>query len=390
MTVDHPFASTPAPCTTGPDRQRRLRMAGFGLVILVLLLTPLLARADRIKDIASIAGVRNNQLVGYGLVVGLDGSGDQTTQTPFTVQSIINMLGNMGVTLPPGTNLQLKNVAAAMVTANLPAFARPGQQIDITVSSMGNAKSLRGGTLVMTPLKGADGNIYAIAQGNVVVGGVGGSGGGASKVINHLSAGRVPLGATVERGVPMGMGQGEFIALELRDTDFGTAQRVAEAINGATLAGTAEAVDGRTIQVRAPIDLNQRVAFLGRIENLSVQPMPLPARVVVNSRTGSVVMNQAVMLQNCAVAHGSLAVSVSGEQTVSQPPPFSAGQTVVTQQGSVAIQQAPANLINVKAGTNLAEVVKALNAVGANPMELISILQAMKASGALRAELEVI
>lgn len=372
------------------DAVGRLGRVGLALVVLSLLMVPLLAQAERIKDLSSIAGVRNNQLVGYGLVVGLDGSGDQTTQTPFTVQSIINMLSNMGVTMPPGTSLQLKNVAAVMVTATLPAFARPGQQLDVTVSSMGNAKSLRGGTLIMTPLKGADGNIYAIAQGNVLVGGAGASGGGASKTVNHLSAGRVPLGALVERGVPGPVGQGEFIALELDDTDFGTVQRVVEAINRATAPDTAQAVDGRRIQVRAPLEATERVAFLGRIENLDVQPVQQAARVVVNSRTGSVVMNQAVSLQGCAVAHGSLSVSVGTEQTVSQPNPLSGGQTVVGQRGSVDIQQSPGSLMTIPAGANLADVVKALNAVGANPMDLISILQAMKAAGALRAELEVI
>ncbi|MBX3679215.1 flagellar basal body P-ring protein FlgI [Cognatazoarcus halotolerans] len=348
------------------------------------------ARAERLKDLASIAGVRDNQLIGYGLVVGLDGSGDQTTQTPFTVQSIINMLGNMGVTMPPGTSLQLKNVAAVMVTANLPPFARPGQQIDVTVSSMGNAKSLRGGTLLMTPLKGADGQVYALGQGNVVIGGAGASGGGASKTINHLSAGRVPGGATVERSVPTALGQGEFVHLELNDNDFGTAQRVVDAINAATFPGTAQALDGRTIQVRAPQDSTSRVAFIGRLEGLDVTPAQQVAKVIVNSRTGSVVMNQAVALQNCAVAHGNLSVTVGTETTVSQPNPLSGGQTVVGQRGNVDVQQAGASLINVKSGANLSEVVKALNAVGANPMDLISILQAMKSVGALRAELEVI
>ena len=348
------------------------------------------ARAERLKDLASIAGVRDNQLIGYGLVVGLDGSGDQTTQTPFTVQSIINMLGNMGVTMPPGTSLQLKNVAAVMVTANLPPFARPGQQIDVTVSSMGNAKSLRGGTLLMTPLKGADGQVYALGQGNVVIGGAGASGGGASKTINHLSAGRVPGGATVERSVPTALGQGEFVHLELNDNDFGTAQRVVDAINAATFPGTAQALDGRTIQVRAPQDSTSRVAFIGRLEGLDVTPAQQVAKVIVNSRTGSVVMNQAVALQNCAVAHGNLSVTVGTETTVSQPNPLSGGQTVVGQRGNVDVQQAGASLINVKSGANLSEVVKALNAVGANPMDLISILQAMKSVGALRAEHEVI
>ena len=348
------------------------------------------AHAERIKDLANIAGVRSNQLVGYGIVVGLDGSGDQTTQTPFTVQSIINMLGNMGVTMPPGTNLQLKNVAAVMVTADLPPFARPGQRIDITTSSIGNAKSLRGGTLVMTPLKGADGQIYAMAQGNVVVGGAGASGGGASVVVNHLSAGRVPNGATVERAVPTALGQGDVILLELEQTDFGTAQRMVDAINSATSPGQAQALDGRTIQVRAPSDASMRVAFLGRIENIDVTPALQSAKVIINSRTGSVVMNQAVMLQQCAVAHGNLSVSVTTEPVVSQPNPLSGGRTVVGQRGDVSIDQSGGALMRVSAGTNLAEVVKALNALGANPMDLISILQAMKSVGALRAELEVI
>ena len=348
------------------------------------------ADAERLKDLASIGGVRQNQLIGYGLVVGLDGSGDQTTQTPFTVQSIINMLGNLGVTLPPGQSLQLKNVAAVMVTSSLPPFARPGQQIDVTVSSMGNARSLKGGTLLMTPLKGADGQIYAMAQGSLAVSGVSGASPSGGRVtVNHLSAGRIPGGATVERAVPSSVGQGDSIFVDLNDSDFGTAQKVVEAINSVA-PGSAQALDGRQIQVRAPDDLNQRVAFLGRLEGLDVTPAVQAAKVIVNSRTGSVVMNQKVALQNCAVAHGSLTVTVTNEQQVSQPGAFSGGQTAVTNKGGVDIKQEGGNLFNIKAGTNLADVVKALNAVGANPLELIAILQAMKASGALRAELEVI
>ena len=345
---------------------------------------------ERLKDLATIEGVRSNQLVGYGLVVGLDGSGDQTTQTPFTVQSIVNMLGNMGVTLPPGTNLQLKNVAAVMVTANLPPFARVGQPVDVTVSSMGNAKSLRGGTLVMTPLKGADGQIYAIAQGNVLVGGAGASAPGASQVINHLSAGRVPGGATVERAVPTPLGQGEFITFEMRDTDFGTTRRVVDAINLATAPGTAQAVDGRTVRVRAPIDASDRVAFLGRLENLTVTPEQQAAKVIVNSRTGSVVMNQRVTLQNVAVAHGNLTVTIGTDVGVSQPPPLSGGDTVVVRQSNVDIDEQKGVLFEIQESANLADVVKALNAIGATPTDLVSILQAMKAAGSLRAELEVI
>ncbi|HNS91932.1 MAG TPA: flagellar basal body P-ring protein FlgI [Thauera sp.] len=348
------------------------------------------AAPERIKDLASIAGVRDNQLVGYGLVVGLDGSGDQTTQTPFTKQSIVNMLSNMGVTVPQGTNMQLKNVAAVMVTANLPAFSRPGQAIDVTVSSIGNAKSLRGGTLIMTPLKGADGQVYAVAQGNLVVGGAGAQAGGAAQTINHLAAGRIPAGATVERAVASSVGQGDYVMLELNQTDFGTARRVVDAIN-AVSPGSARALDGRSVEVRAPTDVSYRVAFLAQIENLRVTPEQQVAKVIVNSRTGSVVMNQRVTLQNVAVSHGNLTVTVNSETQVSQPNPLSQGQTVTAQnQGQVDIQQDSGSIHNVRAGGNLADVVKALNALGAKPMDLVSILQAMKAAGALRAELEII
>jgi flagellar P-ring protein precursor FlgI len=347
------------------------------------------ARAERIKDLASIAGVRNNQLVGYGIVVGLDGSGDQTTQTPFTVQSIINMLSGMGVNLPPGTSLQLKNVAAVMVTANLPPFARSGQQIDVTVSSIGNAKSIKGGTLILTPLKGADSQVYAMAQGNVVVVGAGASGGGSKVTVNHLAVGRIASGATVEREVPTAVGQGEYVHFELNATDFGTAQKMVEAINRAE-PGTAVAVDGRRVRVRAPVDANERVAFLGRVSELELAPAQAGARVIVNARTGSVVMNQTVTLENCAVAHGNLSVSVTADNTVSQPGALSGGQTAAVTNAQIDIKQESGGLVNLRAGAKLADVVKALNAVGANPQDLIAILQAMKISGALRAELEII
>jgi flagellar P-ring protein precursor FlgI len=348
------------------------------------------AAAERLKDLASMQGVRPNQLFGYGLVVGLDGSGDQTTQAPFTTQSIINMLGQLGVQMPPGQSLQLKNVAAVMVTTMLPAFARPGQQIDITVSSIGNAKSLRGGTLLLTPLKGADGQIYAMAQGNLVVGGAGASAGGSKVQVNHLSAGRVANGATVERAVPTPVGDGPYIVYELNSTDFGTAERVVSAINAGIGFSVAKAVDGRQIRISAPSDPNERVAFIGKVENVNVTPMAGTAKVVVNPRTGSVVMNQTVTIEACAVAHGSLSVVVSNEQNVSQPGALSGGQTVTTNQADIQVQQGGGGLIPVKAGANLADVVKALNAMGANPLDLLAILQAMKAAGALRAELEVI
>lgn len=348
------------------------------------------AHAERLKDLASIQGVRQNQLIGYGLVVGLDGSGDQTTQTPFTVQSVISMLQQMGVNLPSGTSLQLKNVAAVVVTASLPAFAQPGQTLDITVSSMGNAKSLRGGTLLMTPLKGADGQIYAMAQGNVLVGGVGAAAGGSKTVVNHLSVGRISAGATVERSVPTALGQSGYIFLELNDTDFSTAARVVDAVNKRFGPDTAAAQDGRVIRVRSPVGSDERVAFLGALENVVLTPAQTTAKVILNARTGSVVMNQAVTLDSCAVSHGNLSIVINTEPVVSQPNPLSGGQTVVSQTSQIDIKKEPGQVMLLKAGASLAEVVKALNAIGATPQDLLAILQAMKAAGSLRAELEII
>ncbi|MEW6314367.1 MAG: flagellar basal body P-ring protein FlgI [Pseudomonadota bacterium] len=346
--------------------------------------------AERIKDITSLQGVRSNQLVGYGLVVGLDGSGDQTTQTPFTVQSMVSMLNQLGVTLPPGTSLQLKNVAAVSVTASVPAFARAGQAIDVTVSSIGNAKSLRGGTLLMTPLKGADGNVYAVAQGNILLAGAGASAGGSSAQINQLNAGRIPAGATIEREVSTPLGQGEFVNLELGESDFTTANRVVEAINQAFGDYTAQALDGRMIRVVAPQDSQQRVAFLAKMENLTVNRGEDSPKVIVNARTGSIVMNQLVAIANCAVAHGNLAVTISTEPVISQPGAFSAGQSVVEQKAQIEISSDKGGLVVIPSSPSLGEVVKALNAVGATPQDLLAILQALKAAGALRAELEII
>lgn len=348
------------------------------------------AQAERLKDLTTIAGVRENQLTGYGLVVGLDGTGDQTTQTPFTVQSIIAMLQQQGVTLPPGTSLQLKNVAAVSVTTSLPAFAQPGQTIDITVSSIGNAKSLRGGTLLMTPLKGADGQIYAMAQGNVLVGGVGAQAGGAQTIVNHLAVGKIAAGATVERAVPSALGADNQIRLELKSTDFATASKVVEAINNHFGPGIATALDGRVIRVLSPSSSDQRVAFIGILQNLDVTPDLGMAKVIMNARTGSVVMNQTVTLDPCAISHGNLSVTISSDPTVSQPAPFSGGKTVVTQNANVEVKKDPGKVVLVKGGANLAEVVKAMNAIGASPQDLLSILQALKAAGSLHAELEII
>jgi flagellar P-ring protein precursor FlgI len=349
-----------------------------------------LAQAERLKDLASIAGVRQNQLSGYGIVVGLDGTGDQTSQTPFTVQSIKAMLQQKGVNLPPGVQLQLKNVAAVMVTASLPAFAQPGQTIDITVSSIGNAKSLRGGTLLMTPLHGADGQVYAMGQGNLVVGGAGGQAGGAQVQVNHLAVGKISGGATVERAVASNLGQDNQIRLELKETDFSTAARVVEAVNDKFGPGVATALDGRVIRVRTPASSDQRVAFLGLLEQIDISPASSSAKVIVNARTGSVVMNQAVMLDTCAISHGNLTVTIGSDPLVSQPAPGSLGATVVTQSNSVEIKKDPGKVLMVKGGASLAEVVKAMNSIGATPQDLLAILQALKAAGSLRADLEII
>ncbi len=348
------------------------------------------AEAVRLKEVAAVQGVRSNALTGYGLIVGLDGTGDQTTQAPFTGQSLQAMLQQFGVILPQGVTMQPRNIAAVMVTAQLLPFAQPGQTLDIAVSSIGNAKSLRGGTLIATPLRGADGQIYAMAQGNLVVGGAGASAGGAKVQINHLSAGRIPGGATVERAVPTPLALGDAIQLDLNAADFATARAVARAINKAKGAGVAQALDGRVVRVKAPADSDERVAFLADLEELPIEMSAPAARVVINARTGSVVMNQAVTIGSCAVAHGSLSVTITSTPQVSQPSALSGGQTVVTEKTDIAIRQEPGPLIQLPASAKLSDVVKALSALGATPQDLLAILQAMKTAGALNAELEVI
>jgi flagellar P-ring protein FlgI len=328
-----------------------------------------LCHAERIKDLASIGGVRQNQLIGYGLVVGLDGSGDQTTQTPFTVQSVVSMLAQLGVALPNAAGLQLKNVAAVVVTASLPPFAQPGQTLDITVSSIGNAKSLRGGTLVLTPLKGADGQIYGMAQGSVLVAVASAPVNGAKVQPNHLSVGRITNGATVERAVATTLGQNNLIQLELNRADFSTASLMVESINQHFGPGTAVAQDARVIRVNTPTGTDHQVTFLGILEGLTVKPSAAVAKVILNSRTGSVVMNQSVTLDNCAVSHGNLSITVGPD---------------------AAADGKPGAALLLQAGALLADVVKALNSIGASPQDLLAILQAMKAAGSLNAELEVI
>jgi flagellar P-ring protein precursor FlgI len=372
------------------DRLLRTLIALAALLASSALWWPTPVQAARIKEVASIQGVRSNPLVGYGLVVGLDGTGDQTTSTPFTSQSINALLQQMGVTVPAGTSMQLKNVAAVMVTAALPAFAQPGQTIDVNVSSLGNAKSLRGGLLIATPLKGADGQIYALAQGNLIVGGAGASAAGSKVTINHLSAGRVPEGATVERAVPTPLNQGDSLQLDLSSSDFNTAREVARVINTRMGAGTAQAMDGRVVKVRMPASPDDRVSFMADIENLDVVQAAPAARVVINARTGSVVVNSAVTLSSCAVAHGNLTVTITTTPVISQPNAKSNGQTVQAEKADISINQQPGSLIQLPAGTKLADVVKALNSLGATPQDLLAILQAMKSAGALNAELEVI
>ena len=349
------------------------------------------AQAERVKDLASVQGVRQNQLVGYGLVVGLDGTGDQTSQAPFTIQSIKNMLIRYGITIPANTNPQLKNVAAVTVHADLPPFAKTGQAIDVTVSSIGNAQSLRGGSLIMTPLIGADGEVYAIAQGSLVVGGFGVSGkDGSSIAVNVPSAGRVPNGATVEREVPNGFTSEPYVMLNLHTPDFTTSARLAQGINKLLGEGTAQSVDSVSVKVAAPADASQRTAYLATLETIEIEPGDAPARVIVNSRTGTVVIGSHVRVMPAAVSHGSLTVTITERASVSQPNEFGRGDTVVVPESSISVSQPPARMFVFDAGVDLNDIVRAVNQVGAAPGDLVAILEALKESGALRAELIVI
>jgi flagellar P-ring protein FlgI len=367
----------------------RLQWVALAISIAIVLAAP--AHAERIKDIATVAGVRANQLVGYGLIVGLDGTGDQTSQAPFTIQSIINMLAKFGVTIPPNTNPQLKNVAAVTIHAELPPFSKTGQTIDVTVSSIGNAGSLRGGSLLMTPLRGLDGEVYAFAQGSLVVSGFGVNGKDGSRVsVNVPSSGRIPNGAIVEREVPTSFAGTAFLVLNLNTPDFTTAARLAEGINKTLGSGTAQALDEVSIKVAAPADANQRIAYISQIETLEIEPGEAPARVIVNSRTGTVVISAHVRVMPAAVAHGSLSVTITERQDVSQPNAFSNGETVVTPRSSLDVQQGESRMFVFKAGVNLDEIVRAVNQVGAAPGDLVAILEALKEAGALRAELIVI
>jgi flagellar P-ring protein precursor FlgI len=367
------------------------KVASLWMLWTVLAATSPFAQAERIKDLAQIQGVRTNQLVGYGLVVGLDSTGDQTSQAPFTVQSLNNMLAQLGITVPTTVTPQLKNVAAVAVHAVLPAFVKPGQTIDITVNSIANAKSLRGGSLLVTPLKGLDGQIYAIAQGNLIVSCFGVEGNDGSKLtVNVPSSGRIPNGATVERNVPSQILQGDSVVLNLNEPDFTTATRLAASVNRGMGDGIATIMDGGSIKVRAPIDMTQRVAFISTMENLQVEPGSAAARVIINSRTGTVVISSHVIVTPAAVSHGSLSVTVKEEQTVSQPAPFSKGQTTVTSNSVIKVDEGSHRMFLFKPGVELDEIVRAVNDVGAAPSDLVAILEALREAGALQAELIVI
>ena len=373
------------------DLQRIKILALMAALTAALVLSATPVRAERVKDLASVSGVRTNQLVGYGLVVGLDGTGDQTSQAPFTIQSIKNMLAQFGITVPPESNPQLKNVAAVTVHAELPPFSKPGQTIDVSVSSIGNAGSLRGGTLLLAPLRGADGEVYAMAQGSLIVSGFGVSGRDGSRIaVNVPSGGRIPGGATVEREVRSNFAMGQTVTLNLNSPDFTTATRLAEGINRMLGAGTAAAIDAVSVQVLAPADPSQRIAYVSTLEQLEIQPGEAPARVIINSRTGTVVIGSNVRVLPAAVSHGSLSVTITERTDVSQPNAFAAGQTVEVPRSEIEIDQPKARMFKFEAGVNLDAIVDAVNRVGAAPGDLVAILEALKQAGALRAELIVI
>jgi flagellar P-ring protein precursor FlgI len=337
--------------------------------------------------------VRPNQLTGYGIVVGLAGTGDDNLA--YATQAMGGVASRFGLTLPPGVNPSLRNAAAVMITAELPAFANPGQRIDITVSALGRARSLRGGTLIMSPLRGADDQIYAMAQGNLVVGGLGVSAeDGSSVTVNVPSAGRIPGGATVERAVETGFASTPELVFNLADADLTTAGRVADAINAEFGQPIARAINGGAVAIQAPAGAESRTALMARIENIDVDPGDAPAKVIVNSRTGTVVINGAVRIAPAAVAHGRLTVQVEENPTVVQPAPFSRGRTTTEPNSSISVEEERARMFaiggNRGGGANLSDIIKAINAIGATASDLVAILEALKQAGALRAELVVL
>tara|TARA_B100000700_G_scaffold287082_1_gene342504 strand:+ start:7158 stop:8258 length:1101 start_codon:yes stop_codon:yes gene_type:complete len=366
-----------------------VKQVKVGLLIIAIisqLLAP--AYASRIKDIASVAGIRSNQLIGYGLVVGLPGTGEQT---PFTDQTFRTMLGNFGINVPQNERPKINNVAAVAVHAEIPAFAKPGQTLDVTVSSVGSADSLTGGTLLQTFLKGANGEVYAVAQGSLIVGGLGAEGNDGSKiVINTPTVGRIPGGAIVEREIPTAFAQGDYFTFNLHDSDFTTAKRVANTINGLVGEGMAQAIDATSIRVKAPRELSQRVSYMSTLENLEVEPAMSAAKIIINARTGTIVVGQNVELRPAAVAHGNMQVTISENVQVDQPNPFGEGETVVTPQSIVDVQQDDARMFVFEPGTTLNDLVRAVNQIGAAPGDIIAVLEALKHAGAISGELIVI
>ncbi|NVK57599.1 MAG: flagellar basal body P-ring protein FlgI [Alteromonadaceae bacterium] len=362
-------------------------------ILCALLISPV-ASAQRIKDVASIQGVRSNQLIGYGLVVGLPGTGEQS---PFTEQSFRTMLTNFGISLDPNIKPKIKNVAAVAVHAELPPFIKPGQTIDVTVSSVGEASSLQGGTLLQTFLKGVDGNIYAVAQGSLVVSGFGAQGGDGSRIIvNTPTVGRIANGALVERAVPSGFASGDSLTLNLHYPDFSTAKALADVINERLGAqpekgyAIAEPLDAASVRVTAPRDPGQRVGFLATLENFEFTPADAPARVVVNSRTGTIVIGRDVRLLPAAITHGGLTVTISENQQVTQPNALAEGETVVTTQSIIDVNMADSRMFKFEPGVTLDQLVRAVNEVGAAPGDLMAILEALRQAGALQGELVVI
>ncbi len=371
--------------------QSRLRWIWL-LVIISLGIPYTAVEAGRVKDLASFQGVRSNKLLGYGLVVGLNGTGDGSSAAPFTAQSLRNMLTQYGITVPANVSIRPKNVAAVSVHAELPAFTKPGQQIDITVSSLGDAKSLRGGSLLMMTLRGPDGQVYALAQGELVVGGLGATGSdGSSITVNIPSAGRIPNGATVERAVPNTFTEGGALVLNINEPDFTTAMRMQVAINKRVGAGTAQAIDASSVALKMPGGMPSRVAFVSFIENLELTPGAAPAKIIVNSRTGTVVIGSFVRVSPVAVTHGNLTVTISENTQVSQPQALSQGGTTqVVPKSDLEVVQDANRMFVFKPGVNLKTVVKAVNDVGASPSDLVAILEALKQAGALHAQLVII
>ncbi|GLO61573.1 flagellar P-ring protein 2 [Vibrio sp. MACH09] len=358
------------------------------LTIVSLMMLTTSAYAARIKDVAEVAGVRSNQLIGYGLVTGLPGTGEST---PFTDQSFNAMLQNFGIQLPPGTKPKTKNVAAVVVTAELPAFSKQGQQVDVTVSSIGSAKSLRGGTLVQTFLKGLDGEVYAIAQGNLVVSGFSATGADGSKVVgNNPTVGLISSGATVEREIPTPFSRGDYITFNLLESDFTTAQRLADAVNKFLGPQMATAVDSTSVKIRAPRDVSQRVAFMSAIENVEFNPAEGSAKIIVNSRTGTIVVGQHVKLKPAAVTHGGMTVAIKENLQVSQPNALSGGQTVVVPNSTIEVNEEQGKMFKFEPGLTLDDLVRAVNEVGAAPSDLMAILQALKQAGAIEGQLIII